>query len=176
MGNIGSVVAKRAAAFDMHIQYYNRNPLPAERIPPGTKYVSFEDLLRTSDIISVHLPLSDDTRSTLGSKEFAQMKDGVTLINTSRGPVIDEQALVDALESGKLYSAGLDVFENEPQVHPKLLANENVVLTPHMAAGTVETIVSTITLNQFLQLTKGSTNQKPLLCLMFETHFSMERY
>ncbi|KAF7927703.1 uncharacterized protein EAE98_006085 [Botrytis deweyae] len=140
MGNIGSVVAKRAAAFDMHIQYYNRNPLPVERTPPGTKYVSFEELLRTSDVISVHLPLSDDTKYTLGSNEFAQMKDGAILINTSRGPIIDEQALVEALESGKLYSAGLDVFENEPQVHPKLLANENVVLTPHMAAGTVETV------------------------------------
>ncbi|TGO67300.1 hypothetical protein BOTNAR_0045g00450 [Botryotinia narcissicola] len=67
------------------------------------------------------------------------MKDGVILINTSRGPIIDKQALVDALESGKLYSAGLGVFENEPQVHPKLLANENVDLTPHMATGTVET-------------------------------------
>ncbi|TGO19752.1 hypothetical protein BPAE_0331g00030 [Botrytis paeoniae] len=140
MGNIGSVVAKRAAAFDMHIQYCNRTPLPVERTPPGTKYVSFEDLLRTSDIISVYLPLSDDSGYTLGSNEFAQVKDGVILINTSRGPIIDEQALVDALESGKLYSAGLDAFENEPQVHPKLLANENVVLTPHMAAGTVETI------------------------------------
>ncbi|KAF7907085.1 uncharacterized protein EAF01_004672 [Botrytis porri] len=86
--------------------------------PPGTKYVSFEELLRTSDIISIHLPLSDDTRYTLGSNEFAQMKDGAILINASRGPIIDEQALVDALES----------------------ANENVVLTPHMAAGTVETI------------------------------------
>ncbi|KAM0160099.1 hypothetical protein ACHAQE_004714 [Botrytis cinerea] len=142
MGNIGSVVAKRASAFEMHIQYHNRSPLPAERIPPGTKYVTFEELLRTSDIISVtlHLPLSDNTRYTIGSNEFAQMKDGAILINTSRGPLVDEQALLDDLESGKLYSAGLDVFENEPQVHPKLLENENVVLTPHMAAATFETI------------------------------------
>lgn len=142
MGSIGSAVARRAVAFDMHVQYYNRNPLPAERLPPGTKYVSFEELLRTSDVVSVHLPLSDATRHTLSSNEFAQMKYGAIVINTSRGPVIDEQALVDALESGKLYSAGLDVFENEPQVHPKLLQNENVVLTPHMGGGTFETLVS----------------------------------
>ncbi|KAF7904684.1 hypothetical protein EAF00_002018 [Botryotinia globosa] len=112
MGSIGSVVAKRAAAFDMHIQYYNRNSLPVEG----------------------HLQAPNTY--TLGSNEFAKMKDGVILIDASRGPTIDEQALVDALESGILYSAGLD----EPQVHPKLLANENVVLTPHMATGTVETI------------------------------------
>ncbi|KAF7958100.1 hypothetical protein EAE96_003665 [Botrytis aclada] len=145
MGNIGSVVAKRAAAFDMHIQYHNRNPLPVERIHPGTKYVFFEELLQTSDIISVHLSFSDDTRYTLGSNEYARMKDGAILINTSRGPILDEQALVDALDSGKLYSAGLYVFENESQVHPKLLANENITLTPHMAAGTVETILGTKT-------------------------------
>ncbi|KAI9647057.1 hypothetical protein NHQ30_005059 [Ciborinia camelliae] len=142
MGNIGSAVAKRAAAFDMHVQYYTRNPLPAERTPPGTRYVSFEELLRTSDVISVHLPLTDTTRHTLNSEGFAQMKKGAIVINTSRGPIIDEEALVDALDSGKLFSAGLYVFENEPQVHPKLLENENVILTPHMGGGTFETIIS----------------------------------
>lgn len=136
MGGIGKALAKRSLAFDMTIQYHNRNRLSPE--PAGTKWVSMEELLRTSDVISVHTPLTAQTHHLLSKEEFAQMKDGVIIVNTARGPVIDEQALVDALESGKVFSAGLDVFEEEPKVHPKLLENENVVLYPHIGTATFE--------------------------------------
>lgn len=136
MGGIGKTLAKRCLAFDMTIQYHNRNRLFPE--PAGTKWVPMEELLGTSDVISLHTPLTPQTHHLLGKEQFEQMKDGVIIVNTARGPVIDEQALVDALESGKVFSAGLDVFEEEPKVHPKLLENENVVLYPHIGTATFE--------------------------------------
>jgi len=136
MGGIGKTLAKRALAFDMTIQYHNRNRLSPE--PANTKWVPMDELLATSDVISVHTPLNSVTHHLLGNPQFSQMKDGVIIVNTARGPVIDEQALVDALESGKVFSAGLDVFEHEPKVHPKLLENENVVLYPHIGTATFE--------------------------------------
>jgi len=136
MGGIGKALAKRSLAFGMTIQYHNRNRLSPE--PAGTKWVSMEELLKTSDVISVHTPLTPQTHHLLSKEQFAQMKDGVIIVNTARGPVVDEQALVDALESGKVFSAGLDVFEEEPKVHPKLLENENVVLYPHIGTATFE--------------------------------------
>jgi len=92
-----------------------------------------------SDIISVHLPLSDSTKHFLGEKEFGVMKKGVVIVNTARGAIIDEAALVRALDEGVVYSAGLDVFEEEPKVHPGLIANPNVVLYPHVGTATRET-------------------------------------
>jgi len=145
MGGIGSGVARRAAAFGMKIQYHNRHPLPADKLPAGidVSYVPFDHLVQTSDVISLHLPLSDATRHTLGAAEFAQMKDGVVIVNTSRGPVIDEQALADALVSGKVFGAGLDVYENEPVIHPELLKNDHAVLSPHVGSGTFEAMKAT---------------------------------
>ena len=141
MGGIGTALAVRAAAFGMKIQYHNRHPVPEDCNPTRAAYVSFDELLRSSDVISVHLPLTESTRHTLDREQFQKMKDGVILVNTARGPVINEAALVDALESGKLFSAGLDVYEEEPKIHPKLVENDKVVLLPHIGTATFETQV-----------------------------------
>ncbi|KAL2358906.1 D-isomer specific 2-hydroxyacid dehydrogenase [Cryomyces antarcticus] len=138
MGGIGRAVAHRARAFGMSIQYHNRHAL-SEQDAGGAKYVSFEELMKTSDLLSLNLSLNEKTRHIIGEKEFAMMKDGVIIVNTARGPIIDEAALVAALKSGKVYSAGLDVFEEEPKIHPGLLENENVVLLPHIGTATFET-------------------------------------
>lgn len=143
MGGIGRAVGVRAAAFGMKIQYHNRSRLSLELEAAGgnASYVSFDELIRTSDVISVNLSLTPATRHIIGRPEFANMKDGVVIVNTARGPVIDEAALVEALDNGKVYSAGLDVFEEEPKIHPGLLKNENVVLLPHIGTATIETQV-----------------------------------
>lgn len=125
----------------MSIQYHNRTQLSPEE-EQGAKYVSFEELLRTSDVLSLNLSLNKNTTGIIGKKEFAQMKQGVVLVNTARGKLIDEQALVDALEEGKVFSAGLDVYEEEPKIHEGLLNNPNVVLLPHIGTATLETQVS----------------------------------
>lgn len=138
MGGIGSAVAQRAKAFGMKIQYHNRRRLPAEK-EEGAKYVTFDELLETSDVLSLNLSLNPSTRHIIGKREFEKMKDGIIVVNTARGPLIDEAALVDALKSGKVWSAGLDVFEEEPKIHPGLLEAENVVLLPHMGTATYET-------------------------------------
>ena len=139
MGGIGTAVARRAIPFGMRVQYHNRSRVPASQNPVGAKYVSFEELLKTSDIISVHLPLNASTRGLISREQLARMKDGVVLINTARGPIVNEDALVEALESGKVWGAGLDVHEHEPKIHPGLIGNENCVLLPHVGTGTLET-------------------------------------
>ncbi|KAI4196462.1 MAG: hypothetical protein LQ346_003217 [Caloplaca aetnensis] len=140
MGGIGAAFALRAAPFDFHLQYHNRNPVQDPSCnPTNAKYVSFDELLQTSDVISIHLPLNDTTRGLIGRKEFGMMKDGVVVVNTARGKIIDEAALVEALEQGKVYAAGLDVYEKEPEIHPDLIKNDNVVLMPHIGTATVET-------------------------------------
>ncbi len=144
MGGIGRALARRAVPFGFHIQYHNRRPVFGEQNPTNAKYVSFEELLRTSDVISIHLPLSDATRHLIRQKEFEIMKDGVVIVNTARGSILDENALVEALDSGKVFSAGLDVFEKEPEVHPGLIAHDNVVLLPHAACLTFEIQVGKI--------------------------------
>ncbi|KAL8694249.1 MAG: hypothetical protein Q9218_001075 [Villophora microphyllina] len=143
MGGIGSAFALRAAPFDLKMQYHNRNPVvhPSSN-PTNARYVSFEELLRTSDVISIHLPLNGSTEGIIGRKEFEMMKDGVVIVNTARGKIIDEEALVEALEEGKVFAAGLDVYEKEPQVHPGLIRSDKVVLMPHVGTATVETQVS----------------------------------
>lgn len=139
MGGIGTAVAKRAQPFGLHLQYHNRSCVPDTQNKTGAKYVSFEELLRTSDIISVHLPLNASTRGLISHAEFGMMKDSVVLVNTARGPIVNEDALFEALESGKVWGAGLDVHEHEPTVHPGLIENENCVLLPHVGTATVET-------------------------------------
>jgi glyoxylate reductase len=143
MGGIGAAVAKRAKAFGMKIQYYNRRQLPAEE-EDGAKYVSFEELLKTSDVLSLNLSLNASTTHIISKPQFDKMKDGIVIVNTARGPIIDEAALVEALKSGKVWSAGLDVFEEEPKIHPGLLESDNVVLLPHIGTATVETQVSVL--------------------------------
>jgi glyoxylate reductase len=125
----------------MKIQYHNRHPLSSdeEKSAGNAKYVTFDELLATSDVLSLNLPLNPTTRHIISHAEFAKMKDGIVIVNTARGAVMNEDALVDALESGKVASAGLDVYEDEPSIHPGLLKNENVLLLPHMGTHTLET-------------------------------------
>ncbi|KAL4970519.1 D-mandelate dehydrogenase-like dehydrogenase [Aspergillus stella-maris] len=131
-------MANRARAFGMTIQYHNRSQLSPE-LENGAKYVSFDDLLATSDVLSLNLALNKSTRHIIGEKEFAKMKDGVVIVNTARGALIVEKALVAALESKKVMSAGLDVYENEPIVELGLLNNPRVMLLPHIGTMTYET-------------------------------------
>ena len=141
MGGIGSALASRAAVFGLEVQYHNRRPVLPHRNITNARHVSFETLLKTSDLISVHLPLSHETKHLIGAKEFGMMKDGVVIINTARGAIIDEQALVDAVERDKVFGAGLDVYEMEPQVHSGLIRSEKVMLLPHIGTATYETRV-----------------------------------
>ena len=140
LGNIGKKVARRAAAFDMVVQYYDIARLTeAEEDALGVRFVLLPELLRTSDVVSLHVPLDDSTRHLLGPREFAQMKPGAILINTCRGPVVDEAALHAALKSGQVAGAGLDVLvEEPPATNHALFALPNVTLTPHSAGPTWE--------------------------------------
>lgn len=136
MGRIGCAVARRAEAFGMKVIYHNRSGVKPHLNYP---HVSFDSLLKESDVLSIHLPLTADTRYLIGQKELEKMKSGAVLVNTARGPIIDESAFTEALESGKLFYGACDVFENEPSVHPGLLNLPNVILLPHIGSATVET-------------------------------------
>ncbi|KHO00619.1 glyoxylate reductase [Metarhizium album ARSEF 1941] len=138
MGGIGRNVAAKARAFGMKIRYHNRNRLPAD-LEDGAELVPFEKLLAESDVLSLNLPLNPHTRHIISTDQFALMKPGIVIVNTARGAVMDEDALVKALDSGKVASVGLDVYGEEPKVHPGLIANPNVLLVPHMGTWTVET-------------------------------------
>ncbi|OGE55096.1 hypothetical protein PENARI_c005G05164 [Penicillium arizonense] len=138
MGGIGREMAIRAKAFGMKIQYHNRSRLPAE-LEGGATYVSFDELLANADVLSLNLALNASTRHIIGATEFGKMKDGVVIVNTARGALIDEKALVAALESGKVRSAGLDVYECEPEIEPGLVSNPRVMLLPHIGTMTYET-------------------------------------
>ncbi len=135
LGRIGQAVAEKARLFGMNIAYYNPSPRPV----PGYQSMSLDQLLATSDVISLHVPLSPQTRHLIDRTALSRMKRSAYLINTSRGPVVDEDGLAWALGEGIIKGAGLDVYEDEPNVHPRLLALENVVLVPHMASATAET-------------------------------------
>jgi phosphoglycerate dehydrogenase-like enzyme len=140
LGNIGKKVARRAAAFDMIVQYYDIVRLTEDQEDTlGARFVLFEELLRTSDVVSLHVPLTDSTRGLLGARELGMMKRSAIVINTCRGPVVDEDALHRALAQGQIAGAGLDVFVEEPPApsHP-LFALPNVTLTPHSAGPTWE--------------------------------------
>ncbi|GAG26872.1 unnamed protein product, partial [marine sediment metagenome] len=140
MGKIGRAVTHKAVAFGMKIIYYDLNPLSPELEKNlSVVYFSLTDLLKNSDVISIHTPLTDQTFHLLGKKEFEMMKPTAYLINTARGPVIDENILVEFLKTKKIAGAGLDVFENEPTISKDLLAMDQVVLTPHIGTGTIET-------------------------------------
>lgn len=137
-GRIGQAFAKRGRAFNMNILYYSRNrKIQFEK--EGAKYAELEEVLKESDFISLHTPLTEETRYLISDKEFELMKETAILINTSRGPVVDEKALIRALKSKKIWGAGLDVYENEPNVEKELLDLDNVVLCPHIGSATHET-------------------------------------
>jgi glyoxylate reductase len=135
LGRIGKAVAEKARQFGMKIAYHN----PSARTVPGYESMSLDQLLATSDVISVHVPLSPETKHLIDRTAFSRMKRSTYFINTSRGLVVDEDALAWALREGIIKGAALDVYEEEPKVHPGLLALQNVVLVPHMASATAET-------------------------------------
>jgi glyoxylate reductase len=140
IGRIGRGVAHRAKGFNMRVLYYDPNPLmPEAEQQLGAERVDLARLLVESDFVSVHVPLTEQTHHMLSTQQFGQMKRSAILINTSRGPVIDEAALVEALNAKKIAGAGLDVFEREPAVHPGLIPLTNVILTPHIASASVRT-------------------------------------
>ncbi|MFC6176885.1 2-hydroxyacid dehydrogenase family protein [Companilactobacillus huachuanensis] len=139
MGQIGQAVAKRMAAFDMKIIYTQRHQLPPEiEQQLNAKFVSMDELISQSDVLTLHAPLTPQTKHILGSKQFKQMKNSAYLINASRGPVIDESALLSALQKHELAGAALDVYENEPQVADGFKKLDNVILTPHIGNATIE--------------------------------------
>jgi glyoxylate reductase len=139
-GRIGQAVARRAKGFGMRVLYADAVELPAEvEAETGAERRELDALLAEADVISIHTNLTPETRHLFGADAFARMKDTAVLVNTSRGPVVDEAALADALAAGEIFAAGLDVFENEPQVHPRLLELENVVVIPHLGSATVDT-------------------------------------
>lgn len=140
IGRIGRGVAHRAKGFNMRVLYVDAQPLPPEaEAQLGATQVDFGRLLAESDFISLHVPLTQETHHLMSTQQFSQMKPTAILINTSRGPVVDEAALVEALNGKKLAGAGFDVYEREPAVHPGLLSLPNVVLAPHIASATVRT-------------------------------------
>ena len=134
MGRIGQNLAKKAEVFGMKTVYCNRHTEV-----PGYQRLSMEELLETADVVSVHVPLTAENTKLIGKKEFARMKSSAFFINTSRGAVVDEEALANALETGEIAGAGLDVFEKEPTVNERLYKLSNVVLVPHLGTATYET-------------------------------------
>lgn len=140
MGRIGQGIAKRALGFGMKVVYHNRSHLSdADEKACGATYFSKEELLRTADHVVLVLPYTAQNHHTIGAVEIAMMKPSATLINIARGGIVDDAALAQALQSGKIFAAGLDVFEGEPQVHPELLKCSNIVLAPHIASATEKT-------------------------------------
>jgi glyoxylate reductase len=139
-GRIGQAVARRGRGFGMLVRYYDVfRPSPDVEEALDAEYRDLDQLLAESDFVSIHVALTQETRHLFGPEQFPKMKPTAVLVNSSRGPVIDEGALVEALRAGELFAAGLDVFENEPEVHPGLLELDNAVVIPHLGSATVET-------------------------------------
>lgn len=139
-GRIGRGVARRARAFGMRVLYYDEQPAAAEAEKElAATRVDLHRLLSEADFVSIHVPLTEATHHLFSTEQFAAMKPTAVLVNTSRGPVVDEAALAEALRTNQIFAAGLDVFEREPAVHPDLLNLENVVLAPHISSASVRT-------------------------------------
>lgn len=138
-GRIGKAFAKKSLGFDMKILYHNRSRDDEFEREYNATYVDKKTLLKESDFISLHVPLTDETKHMIGEEEFKLMKNSAIIINTARGPVIDEKALVKALKEKEIWGAGLDVFENEPKMEDELKSLQNVVLMPHVASASTET-------------------------------------
>lgn len=161
-GRIGRAVARRAEAFGMRIVFATRRETAGAH---GATRVSFDELLRTSDVLSLHAPLTPETRHVIDARALASMKRDALLVNTSRGPLVDEAALVAALGTGTIGGAGLDVFEHEPDVHPGLVARDDVVLLPHVGSATRETraAMATLALENCFAVLAGKPPKTPVL-------------
>ncbi len=165
MGAIGEALATRARAFGMKIVYHNRRNVGVEierRL--DARRVDFDELLATSDIVSLNCPYSEATHHLIDAAALAAMKSTAFLVNTARGPIVDEAALVDALIDDAIAGAALDVFENEPTVHPGLLGLDNVVLVPHLGSATVETraAMATTAAANVAEVVAGRTPHNPV--------------
>jgi glyoxylate reductase len=137
-GRIGRAVGRRAVGFGMKVLFHHPS-VEAGTVDSAAQSATLHDLLARSDFVSLHVPLTPDTRHMISARQLRAMKPSAVLVNTARGPVVDEAALAEALEEGALFAAGLDVYENEPEVEPRLLDNERVVLAPHLGSATVDT-------------------------------------
>ena len=165
MGGIGEAFATRARAFGMRIVYHNRRNVDAEieqRL--DARRVDFDELLATSDIVSLNCPYSDATHHLIDAAALDAMKSTALLVNTARGPIVDEAALVEALIDGAIAGAALDVFENEPTVHPGLLGLDNVVLVPHLGSATMETraAMATTAASNVVEVVAGRAPHNPV--------------
>jgi len=163
-GRIGKAVARRAQGFSMKTLYWTPRRKPeAEEREAGLEYVPMDQLLAESDFVSVHAPLNPQTRHLIGERELRLMKPGAFIVNTARGPIIDEAALVRALAERRIAGAGLDVFEHEPKVDPDLLSMTNVVLTPHLGSAVRELRegMAHIVVDNIVALLEG---KRPLNC------------
>lgn len=147
MGAIGVATARRARAFGMNVIYQSLFELsPEVAAELGSRRVELDELLATADVVSLHCPYTPETHHLIGAAQFAAMRETAYLVNTARGPIVDEAALVDALRDGQIAGAGLDIYEREPLVHPGLLELENVALLPHLGSATIETRTAMATL------------------------------
>ncbi len=157
MGRIGEAMARRARGFGMEILYYARSAKPEAEL--GAERRDLDELLGESDFVSVHTPLCGETHHLIGERELSLMGASAVLVNASRGPVVDEAALADALAEGKIFAAGLDVYEEEPKVHPKLMDLDNVVLAPHIGSASIETRdkMATMAAGNIVAALKGET-------------------
>ena len=160
MGQIGAAVARRARAFGMTIAYTKRSPLDAETAKElNATHMELDELLATSDVVSLHCPYSPETHHLMNASTIGKMKKSAYLINTARGPVVDEEALATALQQGKIAGAGFDVFEKEPTVHQALIGLDNAVLIPHLGSATVETrtAMANLAVTNALEVLSGKT-------------------
>ncbi|THI91572.1 MAG: D-glycerate dehydrogenase [Nitrospira sp. CG24A] len=137
MGRIGQAVAQRAVGFRMPVRYHSRQPIATSSLPREWEYRSLQELLSEADVVTIHVPLTPTTHHLIGERELSWMRPTAFLINTARGPIIDEGALVDALETGVIAGAGLDVYEQEPAMHSGLAQLKQVVLLPHLGSATL---------------------------------------
>lgn len=164
MGRIGQAFARRATAFGMKIAYHNRKPVEKDiEAELNAQYLeSLEELVRQSDVLSLNCPLTDETYHLIDRAMFKRMPNHAILINISRGPVVDEEALADALHDGEIAGAGIDVFEKEPEVHPRLLTAPNCTLLPHIASATYETreAIGMLAADAILGVLQGKPDQE----------------
>jgi lactate dehydrogenase-like 2-hydroxyacid dehydrogenase len=137
MGRVGRVAAKRAMGFDMTVHYHNRRPV--DDMPGSIYHDTAEELLANSDVLSVHCPATRETRGLLDAQRLALLPEGAILVNTARGAVVDDEALIAALKSGTVWAAGLDVYNDEPDLHSGYRGLDNVFLLPHIGSATIET-------------------------------------
>jgi glyoxylate reductase len=165
LGRIGRAVAARAAAFGMRVAYTSSRDADGTTNSGPAEMMSFDRLLITSDVISLHVPLTQETRHLIDKRALARMKRSAFLVNTARGPVVDEAALAWALQQHLIAGAALDVYEHEPAVHPDLLSLENVLLVPHLASGTTETrsTMAELAVDNVIEVLAGRPPLTPVL-------------